>query len=195
MPTEINDSDDELIDPPTVEIIADNTAEEKTAVITKIAANGTVNFFLNGKRVDEQTTIKNSKVYYEASTGKYACKTFASLITAYKWIRRMSKQNRNYADGSCQIQRLITEKNGLYYYTILKMAGSKNVIKDAELQDFIDVFDTKEHIETMYRYAQRSLQHYQNYYGLTEAQTQEIYIAIHATDETDMNVVCAIIEF
>ena len=173
-----------------------NTAEEKPAVVeipVKIIANGNVNFFLNGKRVSEKIALESSNymsLYWAkilGYNGKFVENYFASPITAYQWLRRMADKNRNYADGSWIITR-----NGVIK-DIFVRTSKKQTITDPQLQNFIDALDAKENIESMYRCAQRSFQHYQNYYGLTPAQAQEIYIAVH-TDECDHNAIRAMIE-
>lgn len=150
---------------------------------TKISANGAANVYVNGKRTSNDKAVEiameNGLPYYSAeiltSEGNAISKEFVAIIAAYKWIRQQTKKNQNANDGSEKIIRYGNEIVKVY-----EDAGRRTECNDAELQNYIDAVNAKEHIESAYRNAQRFVNFYVEQHDLTVKQAEQIFAAVNA---------------
>lgn len=164
---------------------------------TKIAANGAVNCYLDGKKIKEADAVRiardNDLPYYMAHALSYTDRTadasFISPISAWKWLRRLARKSINYHDGSISIERC--DANGTT--EIYLDAEKVEKIKDAELKTYIDAFYVKQSLEMAYQAALRFVNYYVTEEALTEEQAQQIFVAVHA-DKIDNKTVRAMVK-
>ena len=111
-------------------------------ITTKIAKNGAVNIYLDGKRVKEEVAVdtlcdNGGKIYFadiHGYTGHTITATFASSISAYKWLIKMGNKSINYADGSWLIDCKDYKTGEIV--TILEKDERDYVINDPQLKAF-----------------------------------------------------------
>lgn len=176
-----------LIDEPaTVEAEADTVANEAKAEIkieTKISANGTANVYVNGKRTSNDKAVKiaeaNGLPTYRAVCYTYSQsnnsidETLATALSAYKWLVRKGKGNRNVADGSWEIERLTDHK---VIYEIDERDEKINADDEPEFATFIYAENGAIHIADQLYEMQSQITFLVND-GLTEEQAEQIILA------------------
>lgn len=117
---------------------SDNKEETKMTIETKISANGNVNIYVDGKRTSNEKAFvlahDNGLPTYEATCLTYAdnfiSESFASPVSAYRWLVTKSNSNRNFNDGSQQITIGNSE-------VIYERAGDFVSVNNAELEAYI----------------------------------------------------------
>ncbi|MBR3746950.1 MAG: hypothetical protein IKN27_08330, partial [Selenomonadaceae bacterium] len=150
---------------------------------TKIAKNGAAIVYVNGKRTSNEQAVEiakqNGLPVYQASYLSYTdngnSETFATALSAYKWLVSKANSNSNIADGSRTITRIAPNQTFITGTEIYDFDNNINVDDEPELATIIYAEIGEEHIKS--RYNSMILFHDQLIKdGLTEEQINQVLV-------------------